>query len=179
MLYVTGCVPLIVGGGIAAGGYAAVRDKRVGDSITDSKIEVAIKAKLYKISPKLYSLVSVNSDEGAVLLTGVVPNLEWVEAVEKESWLIDGVVAVNNHVTHGEQLSVKQTLQDDLITSKVRSKILCCKGVRSVNYKIKTMDGVVYVRGIAQTSQELEFVISELRSISGVKKIVSYVDIKS
>jgi osmotically-inducible protein OsmY len=175
----TGCVPVIVGGGLAAGGYTAMRDKPIGDSITDTKIEVAIKSRLYKISPQLYSLVSVNSDEGGVLLTGVVPNPEWVDVVERESWLVDGVISVNNNVTYGEPLSVAQTLKDDLITSKVRSKILCCKGVRSVNYKIKTMDGIVYLRGVAQSEQELEFVISEIQSVSGIKKIVSYVDVKN
>jgi osmotically-inducible protein OsmY len=177
--YVVGCVPLVIGGGLAAGGYTAVRDKSLGDSLSDTRIEAAIKTRLYKISPQLYSLVSVISDGGSVLLTGVVPNQEWINIAERESWLVKGVISVDNNTRYGRAIGMSQTCKDGIITSKARSKILCCGDIRSINYKIKTMDGIVYLKGVAQSERELGLVLSKIQSIDGVRKIVSYADVKS
>ncbi|MBQ7524763.1 MAG: hypothetical protein IJT08_04115, partial [Alphaproteobacteria bacterium] len=61
-VFLSGCVPVIVGGGMVAGSYTALREKKIGDSLSDSKIDIEIKKKLYAIDPKLYSDVSVVTD---------------------------------------------------------------------------------------------------------------------
>jgi osmotically-inducible protein OsmY len=177
VIFLSGCVPIIVGGGLATGGYTALRDKKVGDSLNDSKLDGEIKKRLYKVSPKLFSEVSAVVDEGCVLLTGVVSNPEWVSVAEKESWAVEGVAAVDNNVTYGEAVSPGQIAKDGLITTACRSALICAGDVRSVNYKLKTTDGVVYVRGIARTENELSIVLSKLQRVSGVKKVISYVKI--
>jgi osmotically-inducible protein OsmY len=175
--FLSGCVPVILGGGMAAGGYTALRDKRIGDSINDSKLDIAIKNRLYKVSPKLFSEVSAVVNEGCVLLTGVVSNPEWIGIAEKEAWTVDGVVAVDNNITHGEEISAGQIAKDNLITTACRSALICTAAIRSVNYKLKTANGVVYVTGIARTENELAIVLARLQKVSGVKKVVSYVKV--
>ncbi|MDR0744682.1 MAG: hypothetical protein LBE97_01875, partial [Holosporales bacterium] len=69
-MLISGCVPVIIGGGAIGGSCLAIRDKKIGESLSDTKLETVIKARLYKISPELYSAVSVSVDQGNVLLTG-------------------------------------------------------------------------------------------------------------
>ncbi|MDR3224591.1 MAG: BON domain-containing protein [Holosporales bacterium] len=174
VIFLSGCVPVIIGG-MAAGGYTAARDKKFGDSINDSKIDVAVKNRLYKISPQLFSEVSAVCDENCVLLTGAVSNPEWVSVAERETWMVDGVRVVYNNVRAGSPLSIGQVTKDNLITTSCKSTLLCTSNVRSINYKLKTSDRVVYVRGLARSEDELAIVLEKLKGVSGVKKIVSYV----
>lgn len=176
-IFITGCVPVIVGGGMVAGGYTALRDKNLGNSLSDSKIDMLIKQKLYKIDHNLFSQVSIVTDYGCVLLTGSVTNPEWVNIAEREAWSVRGVTEVNNHITVSENEDPGQLVKDDFITSTCRSALVCKKEVRSVNYKIKTMNGIVYVLGIARTQEELDVALSTIQKISGVKKVISYVKV--
>lgn len=164
----------MIGGGIVAGGYTAMKDKKLGDSMNDSKIDLEIKNKLYKIDHKLQSDVSAVTDHGCVLLTGVVSNPEWGSIAEREAWAVNGVVEVNNHITTGE-FSVSQLLKDDYLTTACKTALLCSKEVKSINYKIKTYDSVVYVLGIARSQEELEKALNSIQKVKGVKKVVSYV----
>ena len=171
---ITGCVPVMVGGGMVAGGYTAMKDKKLGDSMNDSKIDIAIKNRLYKIDHKLQSDVSAVTDHGCVLLTGVVSNPEWVSIAEREAWAVNGVIEVNNHITTGE-FSASQLIKDDYLTTACKTALLCNKTVKSVNFKIKTYDSVVYVLGIARSQEELEKALNSVQKVKGVKKVVSYV----
>lgn len=174
--FLTGCAPIIIGGGVAAGGYTALRDKSIGNSINDTKIDTAIKSKLYKINKQLYSDISAVSDDGCVLLTGAVSNPEWISEAEKAAWSVEGVKVVDNNITAGNKIPVSQILKDSFITSSCRTSIMCAKDVRSVNYKLKTMNGIVYITGIALSEQELNIVLSKIQKINGVRKVVSYVN---
>jgi osmotically-inducible protein OsmY len=176
-MFITGCLPVIVGAGMVTGGYTALRDKKIGDSLNDSKLDAEIKRRLYKVSPKLFSEVSVVSDQGCILLTGVVSNPEWVSIAEREAWAVNGVEAVDNNITSGEEILPAQVLKDGYITSACRTTLICTAAVRSVNYKLKTMNNVVYVRGVARTDEELNVVLSQLQKVKGVKKVVSYINV--
>ncbi|MDR0695557.1 MAG: BON domain-containing protein [Holosporales bacterium] len=178
-LNLSGCVPVLIGGGFVAGGYTAMRDKKIGSTINDTKLDAAIKTRLYKISPKLYSDVSVVVDHGCVLLTGSVSDPEWVVVAERESWAVDGVVAVDNNITHGEAITTAQTVKDGYITSVCRTSLMCTSGVRSVNYKLKTMNNIVYVRGVSKTEEEKQLVLAKLQKVRGIKKVVSYVTVSN
>ncbi len=47
-----------------------------------------------------------------------------------------------------------------------------------MNYSIETVNGVVYLIGVAQSQEELDRVINHARQISYVRRIVSHVRIK-
>ncbi|MDR2458975.1 MAG: BON domain-containing protein [Holosporales bacterium] len=173
----TGCVPVLIGGGMAGGGYIAVRDKGVGETITDAKLDTLVKSRLYKANRKLFSEVSAVASDGIVLLTGVVSNQDWVMIAEKETWAVKGVKGVRNYLRYGDELTPGQITKDGWITTKCKTTLTVTKDVRSVNYKIKTADSVVYVAGIAQTVQERSIVLATIKQISGVKRVVSFIKI--
>jgi hyperosmotically inducible protein len=156
-----------------------MREKPIGDSMTDTRIEAIIKANLYKVSPELYSAVSVNVDNRCVLLTGAVQRLEWVSIAERESWKVSGVATVDNNVIFGKTIDLATIMKDGMITSKVRGHLLCSSNVKSSNYKVKTMNGVIYIRGVSATANELNNILQSIQHIHGVKKIVSYVVVQN
>jgi hypothetical protein len=51
--------------------------------------------------------------------------------------------------------------------------------VRSTNYTIDTSNGSVYLIGSARTQAELELATRIARYIPGVKRVVSYVELRS
>lgn len=171
------CVPVIIGGGMVSGGYTMMREKNFGDSINDSKIDLEIKNRLYKIDARLQSEVSAVTDHGCVLLTGIVSNPEWVSLAEKEAWSVRGVLEVNNHITSGE-LQASQLIKDDYLTTACKTALLCSSDIRSVNFKIKTYDSVVYVLGIARTETEMHKTLDIVRKVKGVQKVVSYIKLR-
>lgn len=177
-VFLTGCVTSIIGTGIV-GGYALFRDKNIGDSITDSKIDILIKTKLSKIDKELCSNVSVVTNNGCVLFTGRVSHPEDSDLVEKTAWSVAGVCIVDNNIIIGKKLSKKQIMQDGKITLKCRAILLCSQSVKSVNYKIKTMLNIVYISGIARNEEELQIVIANIKKIKKVKKVVVDVKIKN
>ncbi|MDR1333415.1 MAG: BON domain-containing protein [Holosporales bacterium] len=173
----SGCVPILIGSGVAGGGYVAAREKDLGDSITDTKLGTLIGGRLYKVSQKLYSEVSVMVDEGVVILTGIVSNPEWVTIAEKEAWAVKGVKAVENCLKYGQELTPAQIAKDTWLTTKCKTVLLATKGVSSINYKIKTVDCVVYIKGSAKSAAERQLVIDAVKGISSVKKVVSFIKI--
>jgi hypothetical protein len=50
--------------------------------------------------------------------------------------------------------------------------------VRSVNYNIETAEGSVYLIGSARTEAELHHATDLARNVPGVKRVVSYVEVR-
>ena len=49
------------------------------------------------------------------------------------------------------------------------------RDIQSVNYTIDTVQGMVYLMGVAQNQAELNRVVERARTIPDVKQVVSYV----
>ena len=51
--------------------------------------------------------------------------------------------------------------------------------VRSINFSVETIEGTVYVLGIARTEEELHAIREIAESVEGVSKFVSYIRVNS
>jgi osmotically-inducible protein OsmY len=68
--------------------------------------------------------------------------------------------------------------KDTWITTQLRTKILTDTEIFDINYTVETVNGVVYLLGIAKTQEELDRVTDHARNINGVVKVVSHVRLK-
>ena len=68
---------------------------------------------------------------------------------------------------------------DAWITTRVRSELILDPVVRSVNYDIDTANGSVYLIGSARSQDELDRATRIARYVPGVKRVVSYIDLRS
>lgn len=176
----SGCVPAVVGTA-AAGGKVLTQDKTVGESISDTTIWTKIRASfIHNNLDSLVGSVNVTVHSGRVLLTGSVKSNETMISVIRSCWDQDGVKEVINELKIDEEnkKSFVNYSKDSWITTRIKSKLLVSKEVKSVNYTIETIDGVVYLFGIARTQEELDVVTEAASTVSGVDKVISYVKIE-
>ena len=68
--------------------------------------------------------------------------------------------------------------RDTWISTQFLAKLLLDKDIRALNYNVDTVNGVVYLIGIAQSPAELERATNHARAIPYVRKVVSHVRLK-
>jgi len=68
--------------------------------------------------------------------------------------------------------------RDKWVTAQLRLKITFDGKVKSINYAIDTVNGTVYLMGIAQSQGELDRVQNHARAIDYVRRVISHVRIK-
>lgn len=172
-----GCVPLVIGAGGAAA-VGASQDRGLEQAVDDNQIAFEINRKLLAENSKLYAGVATQVRKGRVLLSGSVPAPEDRIAVTRIVWTIGGVKEVINELRVGEKGSFSQSVNDTAITTKLRTRLTTDNNVSGINYSIETVNGTIYLMGTARDKAELDRVIAHARDISGVRNVVSYVEVK-
>ena len=116
---------------------------------------------------------------GTVLLTGIVENQEIrIEAV-RLVWEIKGVREVINEIEVGNKQNLKEYTKDLWISAQVRTKTLSELGLDVLTYNFETINGKVYVLGVANSEEESKKINDIIRTVKGVKEIANYTIIKS
>lgn len=174
----SGCISVLVGTAVTTATVVSMQDKSLGATIDDTTIMIRINKEL--LNNNLFSSIKVKVNEGRVLLIGSVDLIEEQVTAERIAWEQRGVKEVINKIkiktsASDNGSSITDIAKDSLITAKIKAKILGRKSIKSVNYSVNTVDGVVYLMGIAQDSKELNEVIKVIRGIKEVKEVVSYV----
>ena len=77
----------------------------------------------------------------------------------------------------GQDKGLSTAASDTWISTKLKTKMLFDQKVSSINYNLHTIDGVVYLMGVAQDQAELDYVVSLARHTPKVKQVVSYVHV--
>ncbi len=175
----SGCPLAIVGGLAAAGGtgYAANQERGVRGTYNDFAIKTNIQNAWMKADRNLSPTIDITVYEGRVLLTGTAANPQRKAEAAEIARTVPGVRTVYNEVevTPGE--SLWDSTKDTWITSQVRSKLVF-SNVRSINYTIETANRSVYLIGSARTQTELDHATELARTVPGVKRVVSYVEVR-
>jgi osmotically-inducible protein OsmY len=175
----SGCPVAIVGGLGAAGGagYAANQERGVPGTVNDFTIKTNIQNAWLKADPNLPAGLDLTVYEGRVLLTGTAANPERKAEAAQIAQTIPGVRAVYNEVEVGPGEGMWQSTKDAWITSEIKSKLVF-SNVRSVNYDIETNNRSVYLIGSARSQAELDHATDLARTVAGVKRVVSYVEVR-
>lgn len=171
------CVPVVLGAG-ATGVVMASQDRGLEQGIDDNEISFEINRKLAAEDTELFKRVSTQVRRGRVVLTGFVRNEDDSARVSKIVWSVGGVKQVDNELQTGQPTSFAEKADDSIITTKLRALITGDSAVKSINYSIKTVRGTIYLSGLAANDAELKRVIGHARSVSGVRNVVSNVDVK-
>lgn len=176
----SGCIEAMVGTVATTGVVVAQQDRTVGDAVDDLAIWTQIKhLYLQKDINQLFTLVDIKVNQGRVLLTGEVRTPEArIEAV-RVAWQADGVKEVLDELQVQEKLNPKQIAKDSFITTQIKGKLLLNKDVKSINYNVETVNGIVYLMGLAQNEEELDRATREASTVKNVKRVISHVRVKA
>lgn len=175
----SGCAPVVFMGATTSVATSAAEERGLGGVISDAEIKSRVMSLYSQTDMPLNSHIEVVVRQGVVLLSGVVESQkEQIEAV-RLAWMAKGVQEVHDEITVGSSAGLGSMAKDSWISTQLKTKILFDDKVSSINYNLHTIEGVIYLMGIAKSQQELDHVIDQARHISGVKKVVSYVRISN
>ena len=180
-LMLGGCAgALLVGAlaGAAGGGYAAAQERGVDGAVSDLQIETNVESAFAAADPALNEGITTTVYQGRVLLAGAVatPQIK-ARAVELASH-VSGIGALYNDVELAPPRASWDAGKDAWITARIRSELMLDPDIRSANYTIDTQKGSVYLIGSARSQAELERATRIARYIPGVKRVVSYVELR-
>ena len=176
-LPLSGCTELIVGTA-ATTGVAIAEERSVGDAVDDLTIRAELNHLFFRDDVELYRNVSFSVFEGRVLLKGTVPTPEARIHALRLAWQAAGVREVINELQVTDDSGILDYARDTWISAQLKGRLLVDGEVLSINYAIETVNGTVYVIGIAQDEAELARVVAHAHDIEDVKRVVSHVVVK-
>jgi osmotically-inducible protein OsmY len=176
-----GCAVALVGGLAAAGGvgYAAGQERGVGGAASDFTIKTNIEKAFTQTDPRLQIGITTNVYNGRVLLTGHVASPGMKATAEQIAGRVPGVRALYDELEIASAENVWNDTKDAWITAQVRSKMVGDGAIRSVNYTIDTENGAVFLIGSARSQVELDHATKIARYVPGVRRVVSYVELRT
>jgi osmotically-inducible protein OsmY len=177
----SGCVGALVVGGLGAaagGGYAAGQERGVNGTFGDFGVKTDVERGLMKAELLTKGDITTTVYDGRVLLTGHVPSQDIKAAAEQVAGKTHDVRAVYDEIEVASTGGVWNDANDAWITAQLRSQLVLEPDLRSVNYTIDTSNGSVYLIGSARSQTELDRATQVARYVPGVRRVVSYVEIR-
>ncbi len=172
-----GCASAVIGAGATAG-TAAMQERGFKTAVSDTALHAKIGA-VYLINKVNLLRVAVDVHEGRVLLTGSTPKpKDRIEAV-RLAWTVEGVKEVINEISVRNSSGLMDAARDHWVSAQLRVKITFDSTIYSINYTIDTVNGTVYLLGIAQDATELQRVRAHARALDYVRGVISHVRVKS
>jgi osmotically-inducible protein OsmY len=171
------CAPVVVGGPAVTGAAVGSDRRGVEGVATDTGIQATINNLWFQHSLDLYQRIDLSVSQGRVLLTGLATDPQMRLDAVRLAWQAQGVQEVINEIQVDNESGIVDSAKDTWITTQLRTKLTFERGVRSANYSIETVNGVVYLMGLAQSQDELNTVLAIARSLPNVQRVVNYVRI--
>ena len=140
--------------------------------IDDSIMQKSLIGRLTLTDKKYIINISVKVIDGNIYIAGKVDEPEEKLKIIKMAWETNGVRSVQSTVSIKGNKNFKNTAKDILITSQLRTALIFNKLTKATNYNLDTINGKIYIFGIAMTKEEKEKVISEANEIHGVKEVI-------
>jgi osmotically-inducible protein OsmY len=169
----TGCVPLLIGGAGAVVTTVVLSDRRSMKTMMQDREIVNQAQTMISEDAALQgrSHISVVSFNHHVLLMGQVQTAELRTKVYDMMRRIPKVRKIYNQlVISGVTTDLART-DDAWITTKVKTAMLMEPGLHSLQLKVVTENGVVYLMGIL-TRVQADSAVDVVRRVRGVKKVV-------
>lgn len=174
-LALPGCAVVAVGGAASATAAKATQERGLSGAMSDADIQLRINKLWFDNSLELYNRIHSHIDQGRVLLTGRAKDPDMRMDAVRLVWQVDGVKEVINEIGIDNDTGFVEDVQDSWIITKLRSALLFDSDIKSVNYTLESVKGIVYLMGVASSREELRKVVAHARAISGVRQVVNHV----
>ncbi|MBF0437859.1 MAG: BON domain-containing protein [Magnetococcales bacterium] len=175
MPVLSGCVPMDSPNGSISSGFLG--ERRSPDAAIEDNL-LAMKLRSYYMRSDKVSLANINVSvyQGEVLLTGTAASQEEIDTALDIAKNTRGVGKVHSelkvqHATLGDHT------KDAWYTNEVKVRLLADEYVRGLDIRVETTKGIVYLTGTAQSVAERTRAIEIARQVSGVKEVVSYINV--
>ena len=158
----------------------AAASTTVGTQIDDSVVTAKVKSALL-VDPDINSFsLKVETRKGRVQLSGFVENQTQIDRAITITRAVEGVASVDNAVSlKGARATVGVTLDDSIITGKVKSALLADPDIKSFDIAVATRKGAVQLSGFVDSPNQINQAIVVARRVEGVTSIDNELSVKN
>jgi len=173
------CTPQLAVGTASTAIVVSKEERTLGEYLDDTLIKTQIKNSYFDSDENIFFSVDVEVTQGRVLLTGTVDNSDIRIEATRLAWGIRGVETVINELQISNDDNILSFADDLVISAKIKGMLLLDSELPYVNYTVETVNGIVYIIGIAQDEEERQAVIDLSREVYGVVDVIDYINIIS
>jgi len=147
----------------------------IDDTVLTSKVKSALLA-----DPDVKSFdLKVETRGGEVMLSGFVANQMQVDRALQVAGGVAGVKSVSNKMDlKGEPATVGTSVDDSIVTTKIKSALLADPGIKSFDIAVVTRKGEVQLSGFVDTQEQIEHAAKLAGAVQGVTSVSNGMSIK-
>ena len=177
ILNLQSCAAPIIGGVGAIAFSSSAQEKGLGTSINDKVIYVKLRNAIYDWNPSVSENISLSVDNGSILITGKLKNIDTKFQLTKIIWDINGVKEVNNRVQITETKDLKSIAKDLASLGEIKAKLMASKRLNSLNYSIDVVNNIAYISGVASSEEEVSIVTQIAQEARFIKEVQNFVKV--
>ena len=151
----------------------------LGTDIDDWQLETLIGVNIKKAHQDLeHAHVNIHAYNGVILLTGEVPNTDVRKLAGNAARDFRGVRQVHNELQVRGPTSLISRSNDTWLSTKVKTKLIASKDVKSSTIKVVTENSVIYLMGLVthNTADRAAQIASTTGGAERVVKVFEYID---
>ncbi len=151
----------------------------VGTEIDDSVVTARVKSALLA-DPEVKSFeIKVETRKGQVQLSGFVDTPARIDYAVALARKVEGVMGVENGMSPKDgKATVGNTVDDGIVTAKVKSALLSYPEIKSFDIAVVTRKGEVQLSGFVDNQAQINRAIDIARGVEGVQSINNEMSIK-
>jgi len=151
----------------------------VGTEINDTVVTARVKATLLSDPDVKSNDIKVETRKGRVQLSGFVGTQARIDNAIALTRKVEGVKGVENAMSlMVGKATVGGTIDDGVVTAKVRSALLSDPGVKSTDIAVVTRKGEVQLSGYVDDQAQINRAIHVARGVEGVQSVGNEMSVK-
>lgn len=180
LMFVTGCDsgPRSPASSTDQAAPAGVPSASIGTTIDDTAITTRVKSALLA-DPDIKSLdITVETLKSEVQLSGFVDTQAQIERAVDLAGRSQGVTAVQNKLAIKAPVTVGNSVDDTIVTAKVKAALLRDDAIRSLDIAVSTNKGEVQLSGFVANDTQIARATELARQVEGVASVDNRMSLK-
>jgi hyperosmotically inducible protein len=165
---------------IAIFGCAATQEpgkNPVETMVDDSTITTRVKHVMMKDKVVKARQIDVDTINSHVTLTGAVATPHEAKRATQIAQSVPGVKSVSNNIQIGER-SVGDIWDDNVLSNKIKAKLIAEPKIRSLNIDVDVYLGVVTLTGVVGSKYQKDRAIEISRRTDGIVKVIDNIKVR-
>ncbi|NNE84518.1 MAG: BON domain-containing protein [Alphaproteobacteria bacterium] len=176
-LVLAGCTPTTLS--LAAdGAYTASEERTLDDVVDDNGIKLELNKLLLEDGLGLFKDVGTVVYRRHVYLVGDVKKAEDKARAGAIARIPEKATGLTNDIQVTDEGGVVALVDDIVIEKVIQTDYLFDSDIDSSNFRVRSVNGVVYLIGLAESQAELDKAVAIVDARDNVRRIVNYVKVR-
>ena len=176
VLNLQSCAPLL--GGVSAVAFSSsAQEKGLGTSINDKVVYLKIRNSVFDWDELVSENISISVNDGAILVTGILKNIDKKIELTKIIWGVRGVKEVINKVQISNTNNIKNIAKDLASLGEIKARLMASKELNSLNFSVDVVNNIAFISGIASNEEEISIVTQIAKKARFIKEVQNFVKI--